>query len=1097
MIVFEAEYISLVTTEYRVRVHAAVYSGSTTVLKISASGFTLRYDSGERSLLAPVVASQCSIPFIIEPHNDAAAEIFISQVSTSSEENFWVTVERRVNSTSPWTLFWFGTLLPDFYVIEDLGVAYQLVLRATDDLGRLKGFKYINNNYPYGLLRLTEHITNCLNASGLPAKIFNSSDVFLRTIINWTDANIGYSTTKCPLHYSFANGVIFTEKKSSSKPEGLFEPKSCYDVLSDILRHFAARIYLSNGSYYIEQIAERASGSFAERRFSRTGAFLNASTVSYDLNVSGQTLFSGARLSGGTFGFIPAAKRARAIYAHEGNENFLVQGSDYWYRFSPYLSTPISISNVILDGCILKFKFRFLANGEITVFNNPWRMRFKITVVVGSRSLYGTSQNLVINGAPTTTILPTVGSWEPGTSNFFVVSTAFCHSETLEEEFDVVFDTPKITHVAGPTFINVSVDFYDAVDIFQNSPTFTSSPGFYWHVQKADLRIAPSPVQNAASDGQMVYEVENPSSGNSLEIEQDFYFGHKVVNWSEATLFTNTPTTPTGATWGVGGPGSLEFNQLWAREAMALYRNPTPVYNGSIIKAGIFFHNRIVFTGNTAWLFLNGEFFSNTGYWACELARAGVARTGIVANDPYPWPGPSGDLPTTEFSKPGGHWPTTAGLAFDGPAGLAITALTVNYINNTINPGTVTSLPLRYQVKSLDYVAGDDILVIVPTAGLIFDFEVSATSADGDSSLSVTAKTINKKIPKGSLLLYGPLNKYTKQGGAHASVPPGTAPGQILRWNNSSKRWEVYSGAAAGHVLTWSSTNGWESAAPSASGVTGTGLANYVAVWLSSSQIGYYPPFYYDPTNQRLGVGTQAPAARIHAFFGSVSGTVTGLMTNATATGALVSLVENSGATTSSHAVQELRISSGTGGNPFLLLNITNSTFWTIGADRVNHGRFRIVNAAGISGSGGVTIAQGTNALVGINTTTPTQHLDVAAGARAKQFIITNHPPTISARPGMGTSPTNITAVGGINGFYLSFTTGTAPSANADIFQATYNTPFPSFSIITFSAYNAITASQITRFFVGSAGNTSFVLRANGALDPNTTYALSFIIMGY
>lgn len=1093
---FFSEFPGINGEYYRLRIFDEFYSGEQTEVELEEPGFTLTYDGDNNTLSSPIIASKCTIPIIATATTLPILNSFLSDVSASAETRFWVVIDFKPNINASWSRFWFGYLLPDFYIIEDLDAPSVITLSAADNIGRLKAIEYRSGSYPYGLISCLSHIINCLTADGLANKVFSGTEVFLTTAINWLDSNIGFSISKCPLAFSFIQGSLFAEKIDSDNTNEQFKFETCYEVLESILFHWGARIYLDEGVYRIDQIGTRASDFYYIRRFNRSGGLVSSGFVTSDFTVAGQNPNSGARLSNGTFTYLPPLRRAIAIYEHSGANNYLDGYGHYWYVNSPFLSTPAQISNIALDNVACKLSFRLIVSAKLNaVYTAPWRVRIRLSLVVGTHSLYGTSQNLVVNGNPTTTILPTIGQWLGSTSNFFEISSSFCFTEDLYEEIDVVIETPNITHTGG-AFVNVLVNFSfgDSLDMFSN-PVVLDNTATYWQVANPDLRFIVGNTNITIEKGKVRYSVVNPNSFNSEVLEGNFKFGAKAVDWSKTTLFTNSAVTPTTDTWGVGAPGALAFNQLWAQEMVAWRRYPREIYEGSLYKKGIRFGQRIIFSDTRAWLFLRGSYAARDGIWTCSLVRAGADRVGLTADPPISLP--PGGIYERRLLRPGGVLPDAASLSFDGPANLAIIAQTVNLINNTINAGTISSLPLRYAVNALDYVQGDDILVVNPTNGNVIPFEVATTSADGDTSLAVVPKAV-PKIPAGALLLYGPLNKYTKQGGAHADLPQGTFPGQVLRWNNSAKRWEAFSGSAAGHVLTWNASTGWQSQAPASGGVQGSGLANYVAIWVAADQITYDPSLYFDMAANNLGVNTASPAARIHSFFGTTSGQQTALLGQGTVSGALQVWIDNSANTSTADAVLHLRVNSQTSNDPFILYNIGNATYWSEGMDNSDGDKFKISPSSALGAAESVfVLTRDTPMRCGINVNSPAYQLDVNEGIRGNRFIGRLSPPTITPGTGMGTAPTGITTTGSINGFQISFTTGSAPAANATIFTATYGQTFPTGSVVVFSPRNSTTASQTTRFFVSANTTTGFTFTSNGALDANTTYTFSFVIMGW
>jgi hypothetical protein len=96
---------------------------------------------------------------------------------------------------------------------------------------------------------------------------------------------------------------------------------------------------------------------------------------------------------------------------------------------------------------------------------------------------------------------------------------------------------------------------------------------------------------------------------------------------------------------------------------------------------------------------------------------------------------------------------------------------------------------------------------------------------------------------------------------------------------------------------------------------------------------------------------------------------------------------------------------------------------------------------------------------------------------------------------GAGTSPTLTDISGGCNFVRVKFTTGTSPSASADVLQITLPVAFLSEQCPVLSAYNANAAGQMANFYTDPT-TTTITLKITTALSASTDYDIGFVIFG-
>lgn len=287
----------------------------------------------------------------------------------------------------------------------------------------------------------------------------------------------------------------------------------------------------------------------------------------------------------------------------------------------------------------------------------------------------------------------------------------------------------------------------------------------------------------------------------------------------------------------------------------------------------------------------------------------------------------------------------------------------------------------------------------------------------------------------------------------------------------------------------------------SVGGVTGSGSAGHIAFWTSASNLSFdSTQLFWDNANNRLGIGTNSPTGMLHIGAPTVSSllAINVLGNNSSILNAQISNSYNVGG--GGHAQLILATGGANAGDPHVQFLVSGQNTWAVGVDNSDSDNFKVRVGATPSNGGvtGLTISVTGNH--GINNGTPAHPLDVTGNARATTLLNTSAAPsiTLGAGAGSGSGGSVGSILGGRNGFLVTFTTGSSPSANGQIMSVTPSGgTFPTFMLPTFSPGNTATATDLAKFYISSAGNSSFVITANGTLAASTTYSLYFTIMGY
>ena len=270
--------------------------------------------------------------------------------------------------------------------------------------------------------------------------------------------------------------------------------------------------------------------------------------------------------------------------------------------------------------------------------------------------------------------------------------------------------------------------------------------------------------------------------------------------------------------------------------------------------------------------------------------------------------------------------------------------------------------------------------------------------------------------------------------------------------------------------------------------------------------------FTYASATNRLTLSTATAGTGAGSSLMNLGGTITGttefLNMEGSVTGSVYATLNNLLNTTATHhTVFIIGTGGGASGDPMVLFTVASGGNYAVGIDNSDSDKWKVtpksVTPGGVDNSG-LCVTNETIAKVGINKDAPAHPLDVEGVTRSTQFRGVGNLWTaanIAFGNGAGTGPTLGSVSGTQNACQVNFNTGTAPTADGIIFTATYPGSFSTITYVTFSPRGnpggVNVANELSKFYINSAGNTTFVLKANGTLTASTPYTMSFIIMGY
>lgn len=757
---------------FSIYIDDADFVGSVTEFASGADGFTLAHEGKSRTRMGTVMGSNLDFGVALSPteSNYSSLLTLVNDLAGAEEGRFTVKVTRGTGGSE--VMHWVGYVLPDLSRLADVKTVQEFRISCTDGLARLKGIEYKDTGAepaePYGPETFLTHILNCLNEDALSATYFGSSDVFLRTVVNWQEDGHGTpATAKCPLAYSRISGQVYAKEDSANG----WEFESCFDVLEKIALHWDARLMFSDGCYRFEQHNLRAGSTFVERRFTKSGTLSSSSSAAFYEKGIAQDIF-GARLSGGNYDWLPALKNVDIWYDHRTARNHLETYQNRWYKFGPYYNVPLTIKQLKFDtdtfmkvSGTLKIHVTGPDASNTSTPTEQWRQLFSMRIVINGTSYWlkrdshiVTPFNLVEYDNPT---------WETA-FNKIDISTDFVFTGEFNGTVPFEFWTPEIP--AGGTEIEVHFVEEQAVDRFDAVVVTTVVD---WSFENLLLTFAGSDTA-AAFEAKRRYIANNSTTGNSAVIEVQHVFGHAVKPWTqhkiEVSSDGSTWVDSTG-TWHVDGvAGDAQFGELAALEMLAAQAVPVRVYVGEMKGTSPFAHYRFTTSGDSfAYLLMRGSFMARDEIMSGEWVFVALNRDIVVSDGGTHFPENPGDTggggTGTGFGKgKTGAFTANGKVPVGNASNVAVALLTHNYSATALAAGAITTLPLQYAVKAKAYENGDEINILNPQTGKLVTLTVTADSAQGDTSLSVSG-TMPEVFPNNSIVNYSALNKTTTQGG--------------------------------------------------------------------------------------------------------------------------------------------------------------------------------------------------------------------------------------------------------------------------------------------------------------------------------------------
>ena len=822
---YDIDYKSMANEEFTLEFWVDGWTGSSTEINLGGSGPEIKYETNGQEKFTYILASSLEIPFIVE---DTGMEDFITDLRDGTYEEKDVYVH-LYNSSASGRPLWSGFILMDLAAKEDVSKPYEVKLTATDGLSLLKDRPFVRDTntdtgaaveFPYDVndvywnnySSIRTWIKIILEKTGSALTTEGSAaDYNYKTSVNWYNS-VMPSTTQAddPLYWTQCKMNSLYERDEN----GLYTPKSTYEVLEALCKSWAMRCVYWNHTFHFVQIAEyeaNESGTTASPVNIPTRAYYangspksNAAYIAskqfgrYDLQFENVTNVNNAglqKLAGTQYDFYAPIKKIIG--------NFLVFEDDNKFQGFPAMDQTTTLGNLIyskeigtyldadeMDGFYCQIPLIFTniesqwhaASGGTP--SSPLTVNMHLNFSIRAREAgttpwtkmlneSGTTLSWVSYTAPTSTngvpadmINLSVTNIPTGSSQRIVWDSAIYDNGIIPTDaaFTGEWEFEFFTYSNGLTVKNINKHgrLKDAVSqavlaragstvtTFDYSDVFDANNNFTGIF--AEITSGAIGVNNITTE-----YTANTTDSYTLKLD-NLYWGDTSTIDSNSTLRVWNGSafvkSAVAGTWGKGTTsGTSGFNELLATELMKCQAIASQRMNVS---------SALSETDKADSGYL--KMVNPVGRLKDVNSEKYVFLSGTYSTLKNEWNGvwfqftyDSGVTVTTTNQEDYGpiSGPVTGGGLQGNNIGSGAQSMMQPWgattINQRITAGSITSLNIATVNEAIIY-AGDRIYLTDNKTGDYLEFEVSANVGATDTTISVVAQTITEDITEGTIV---------------------------------------------------------------------------------------------------------------------------------------------------------------------------------------------------------------------------------------------------------------------------------------------------------------------------------------------------------
>ena len=635
--------------DYLLEIHDNQFSGTAQATVGNAEGLNLNWRGDMRNPFAEIIPSSLQYTMQFRSTEDDKYT-FINDLVNSEEERFFIRVYREGG------FWWQGVILIDEGSHQD----YPFVnfnISAVDGLARLRNVKYRDkeNDVDFaGRETLLQHIYNCLDLINMDFPGLTTNPRF-RTNLPIFAEDMPTGGESC-LGLTTLDHSVFTIKDIN----GNIKYTTAWEVLRNIAGLFGASFYFSDGGYWLmtKERYKNAGNSQDLYNYNPSGSFISKTSTDISAEINANERFKIAKMS--TL-YLPALAEYCVNYNHKTSQN-LATGVHFSGSLPGYVvDDRLLINNITLDEDVetrLKIRVKFRTKSNVINAADPvdyypiHYYRFSLKIQLGNKYLKRIIGENDFFEADNSTYEWAINWTE---DNFFIVRS---NQHTLYDENNNVFSEINLDTLPIPTNLageDLTIQVF-LKDIFASNfqlPPQNGEPGtdaFFWETALIDVRLE-NEVFTAATPNQnlRVFCAQSDLTNNTQQNDISLLIGDGPLHYSESRLeYNDEPTSG----WKIQDVGTLYYDiaDLNASTRLSMQKRVIEVKSGSIMGAGINFHQKIIFD-DKRYYFLTGTFSAFYERWTGRWALA-QTDTGVIILPPQDEPN---DIETFFIGNNGGN----------------------------------------------------------------------------------------------------------------------------------------------------------------------------------------------------------------------------------------------------------------------------------------------------------------------------------------------------------------------------------------------------------------------------------------------------------
>lgn len=739
-------------TQYKVEIWDNDYASSTITTLVN-NGFEIEYDRCDR-FTTTMLPSTCY--YTLYDDGSVAFAQFRTDLANAQEDEFKMVIYRKFEGGS-YNIFWAGVIMSDMITWDNTPAPRPFEIIAKCGLNRLENIyfdKILSSPYSSDPLQsLKTIIFDCLSYAATAQFWNGESKPYISCNIEWFDTQQTSITQAKILHLIYIGREYLVDssaRKDDTQPyRGKDDPpRKAKDVLHDILQLFCCRLFLSDGTWHVQQLTKMDVSTYTQGEYNYAGTYTGSSVKAILLPLS-STFYL---LANGKFSNYPSLKSVKArMYpsvVFSGTEHLITGvygGSTTMTGGTQSLGTlygGASVGNVIMINVIYD-RMRWHQK-----YSSDFYVEVAITLTCGSYRIKNTETNQygLQDGGN--------AEWTTTAGDKYKFCIFGSKTMTIDEDKGRVFSivTPEIPFASEASCTMQITATLKTISGKNNYPSSINDLYIYFQRQEVGLyntSLNPPELSKVAE-----LELENPNTtANSFELDLGYLyiesnFGQTPIS-NHRSIMVSTSDTITlvrSVIWNTGHTTNKNIVFSMLRAIIALQDKSIKKYIGSFVGMEYNAFQTINYD-SSQWVFMGGRYTAKTEIWDGEWFAI-VWNTTIVP-----------DEVTREYnSKQAPFVPVKSGRPWTPDKYSNGGVYPMARMDNNFNSGdTITSIDIEDCLYEKHILEGDKVMIINSGSGqLIQEFVADADVSENDTLISVQSDTAAEDTFQGNYITHDP-----------------------------------------------------------------------------------------------------------------------------------------------------------------------------------------------------------------------------------------------------------------------------------------------------------------------------------------------------